>query len=929
MRAHWRRWLAAGAGVLAVIAVLFVVAVIIPSGAGGAGPDQPDQLKVNLVSQPMTVAPGGGVYFSWVTSDARPGQLQQGYELRVASRPDGLDTAAKAVWDSGTVTAASPGASYGGPALFTGTRYWWEVRTFDAQGRSSQWSAPAQFGTALGAAWQAQPVWSRTPPRGTSSGWSFMRGQLAIRNEPVLAATVYATAGTTEATRQYVFRLSVNGTVIGVGPPRPPNPGTESVYSGWDVTSLLRAGTDSFGALAYSPAHPFFQLELVVQYKDGSRQVWCTGPNWKALDGGGAYPAAGSVSPQYYSAPVEDLDAEKYPVGFDRPGYPTPAAAGWSPAILKSPLTTLIPDTAANVELRAHQPAKITRLGPGRYLLDFGTTQVGGLRLTLDGTAGEQVRILSGEVLSSPDTVQYKLSAGDVYDDTWTLRAGQQTLQYWGFRVFRYVEVTGVPQPLTAANTAALALVYPDQPGQSAVTTSSAALDTVWQFSKATVESLNLGLYLDSPTRERSGAYEGDDYIHQLSQAAVDGDSALAQYSQLFVDTEMTLQETTPIIEFEELAPVAALAQYQQTGDPAVLTQLYGLLKQLLPGKYLGSDGLITMPVNPLRTMPVHPVAGEPLQQVDWPASERDGFVFTRENTVVNAFGYASYAAMAEIAGVVGDQARASADATIAARIRSTMQDKLYDPVTGAFRDGVGTTHEAIQSSAYAVALGVASPGQARTAAADIARQGMACSVYCAAYLLEALYDGGQPQAALQLLTADDSTSWLHMIALGAGSTMEVWTPALKPNLTYSHPWAASPAYIVPGYLFGVSALTPGWRTVLIHPQPGSLTSGSVQVPTPRGAVSVAFTSGGGRFRATVDVPASATAEVVLPGVKASQRVWLDGTARTAIAIGGGTTAGDGQGAPGPAGPGAGGAGAAGLPAVAVGSGWHEVSTAP
>jgi alpha-L-rhamnosidase len=195
----------------------------------------------------------------------------------------------------------------------------------------------------------------------------------------------------------------------------------------------------------------------------------------------------------------------------------------------------------------------------------------------------------------------------------------------------------------------------------------------------------------------------------------------------------------------------------------------------------------------------------------------------------------------------------------------------------------------------------------------------MACSVYCAAYLIEALYDGGQPQAALSLLTADTAASWRHMIALGAGSTMEAWTPAVKPNLTYSHPWAASPAFLVPQYVFGVSALTPGWGTVLIRPQPASLTSGSVQVPTARGEVSVAFTRSGARFAAEVDVPATATAEVALPGVRAGQVVWVDGTPRRAAAWPAGSTSATAQ--PGAA--------AAGLAVVAVGSGWHRVATAP
>jgi hypothetical protein len=913
MRAHWRRWLATGT---CVLAVLFCCVMIAPPQAGGGRPDQPGRLEVNLASDPMAIPAGQGIWFSWVTNDARRGETQRGYELRVAASPEAL-AAGKAVWDTGTVTRASPGTSYAGPALSDGTRYWWTVRTLDAQGRASQWAAPSQFGTALGAAWDVLPIWARQPVGGKSSGWAFLRGSIRIYRQPILAATVYATGRSTEPARQYVFRLSLNGAVLGLGPVRPPDPVTGNEYSAWNVTSALRPGANTFGALAYSSSHPSFALELIVQYKDGTRQVWGTGPNWQGLDGGGAYPAAGSVSPLNYAAPVEDLDAERYPFGFDTSGYHAAVAGGWTPAITRPAITGLTPDPAANMVLTAHKPVKVTTLGPGRYLLDFGVTQAGGLRLTLNGTAGQKVRILSGEVLSSPDSVRYRLSAGDTYDDTWTLRAGEQTLQYWGYRTFRYVEVTGAPQPLTAANTAALALVYPDQPGLSAMSTSSAPLNEVWQFTKNTVEALNLSPYVDSPTRERSSAYEGDEYIHQLAQAAVDGDSALAQYSLGYVLTDMAkVKATTPVIDFEELAPVAALAQWRQTGDPATVTALYPLLRQMLPTSHLAPDGLVDLPADPF--LEGHRVSGVP-ELVDWPASERDGFVFSRQNTVVNAFAYAAYAAMAQIAGVVGDPGGARDDAATAARIKAAMQGKLYDPKTGAFRDGAGVAHEAIQSSVYAVALGVASPAQAKTAAASIARRGMACSVYCAAYLLEALYDGGRPQAALSLMTADTTGSWLHMIALGAGSTMEVWDPALKANLTYSHPWAASPAFIVPRYLFGVQALTPGWGTVLIHPQPASLTRGSVQVPTPRGEVSVAFTASGGRFTAEVDVPATATAEVALPGVRAGQRVWVDGAPVTAGVMPGDDTASAT----------AAGNSAAGLAVVAVGSGWHQVATAP
>src|SRR5579871_2693165 len=120
MQAHWRRWLALSACGLAVLAACFVIAA---PQAGGGSPGTPVQLTVNLVSGPMAIPAGQGIRFSWVTSDARQGESQRGYELRVAASPAGLIPATMehgALWDTGTVTSTAPGATYAGPALRDG-----------------------------------------------------------------------------------------------------------------------------------------------------------------------------------------------------------------------------------------------------------------------------------------------------------------------------------------------------------------------------------------------------------------------------------------------------------------------------------------------------------------------------------------------------------------------------------------------------------------------------------------------------------------------------------------------------------------------------------------------------------------------------------------------------------------------------------------
>jgi hypothetical protein len=242
------------------------------------------------------------------------------------------------------------------------------------------------------------------------------------------------------------------------------------------------------------------------------------------------YPSAGSIGTAYYYAPVEDLNAEKYPWGFDTPTFDP---KGWTSPVMTAAIGGLTPLPTANVQLAQHAAVKVTKIGTGHYLLDFGITQVGGLRLYIsNGTNGRKVTIRYGEVLASPTSVKYQLSTGNVYQDVYTLRSGVQNLMTWGYRVFRYAEVINTPQDMSSpSGDVDLALVYPDQPRQSSMASSDAELDQIWSFTKNSVEALNLDPYVD-PARER-GVYEGDNYIHQLAQAAVSGDSAEGGYSLL------------------------------------------------------------------------------------------------------------------------------------------------------------------------------------------------------------------------------------------------------------------------------------------------------------------------------------------------------------------------------------------------------------
>ena len=154
-------------------------------------------------------------------------------------------------------------------------------------------------------------------------------------------------------------------------------------------------------------------------------------------------------------------------------------------------------------------------------------------------------------------------------------------------------------------------------------------------------------------------------------------------------------------------------------------------------------------------------------------------------------------------------------------KLRAAINEKLYDPATGNYKDGLTTTHKAVHASVFPVAhRRRRARSRSGPATQYIANRGMVCSVFCANFLINALYKAGRADDAMRMLTGTGQRSWLHMIEQGAGSPMEAWDPALKSNTTFSHPWAGSPGVLVYRGALGIEALEPGYKRFAVRRSP-------------------------------------------------------------------------------------------------------------
>jgi hypothetical protein len=241
---------------------------------------------------------------------------------------------------------------------------------------------------------------------------------------------------------------------------------------------------------------------------------------------------------------------------------------------------------------------------------------------------------------------------------------------------------------------------------------------------------------------------------------------------------------------------------------------------------------------------------------------ETDDFVFMPVNTVINSFYYMNMLIMAEFAELLGKDQDASDFRYRAEKVKYTVNRLLYNQELGYYTDGLGTDHGSLHANMLPMAFDMVPAGYRKSVAKHIKSRGMACSVYGAQYLMDALYKAGEAEYALELMTATHDRSWYNMIKAGSTITLEAWDYKYKPNLDWNHAWGAVPANTIQRGLWGIQPLTPGYGLVIVHPQMGSLEHSSLTVPTQKGPIKAAYRKLGPRMTTyTLDLPANMAGE--------------------------------------------------------------------
>jgi alpha-L-rhamnosidase len=821
---------------------------------------------------------------SWQLQSAARGVMQSAYQIRVAFSERDLHSVSKLVWDSGRVQSdESAHREYGGPALESGRRYYWQVRVWGAGGKASDWSDAAwwEMGLLNAADWKAEWIEPDLPEDVKQSNPApMLRREFKLRG-PVERARAWVTS-------HGVYEMHLNGRRVGdqVLTPGWTSYNKQLQYQTYDVTGLLKVGDNAVGVmlgdgwyrgnLAWAGRRNIYGerlgllLQIKVSYRDGGEELITSDRNWKAATG----PVL--MSEIYHG---ETYDARLEKAGWDSPGF---ADAQWAGVKAASHPKEILTAPAGPPVRRIEEirPVKIFKTPAGETVVDFGQNLVGWVRLKVQGTAGQTVTIRHAEVLDK---------AGNFYTEN--MRAAKTTLRYtlkgggvetyephFTFFGYRYVAVEGWPGELTTDGLTSV-VVHSDMARAGEFETSNALVNQLQHNIQWGQRGNFLDVPTDCPQRDERLGWTGD--------------------AQVFARTAAYNYDVAGF--FTKWLRDLAHDQYQSGSVPHVIPDVLGTNEKPAGGSAAWADASVIIPWTlylsygdrrfleeqyPSMVKWVEYQKKRAGEDYIWDGDQHFGdwlaFATTRsdypgattgKDLIATAMFAHSTDLLSRAARVLGKTDDAAKYEEQLAKIKAAFKREF---VTETARVGEDT------QTAYALALQfdllpeAMRPAAAKRLAKEVReRKHLTTGFVGTPYLCHVLTRFGYLDEAYLLLNREQYPSWLYPVKQGATTIWERWD-GQKPDGSFQDKGMNSFNHYAYGaigeWMYRVMAgieidpARPGYKHILIQPQPGGgFTSAKASHQTVYGKVSSAWTLKDGKFDLAVEVPANTRATVRLP----------------------------------------------------------------
>ncbi|MGP1477007.1 MAG: family 78 glycoside hydrolase catalytic domain [Phocaeicola sp.] len=404
--------------------------------------------------------------FSWKHFSEERNFVQSAYQIEVADDASKIDMAN--MWDSGKVISRqSVLVPYSGNKLNAMITYYWRVRTWDKNGKVSNWSEIYSFSMGVlsesdwqNAKWIAlqkdnkafeflPPVNDNGEAQKRFGGQQFgnyklpqFRRTFSLKKSLVKAIAYVSGVGQ--------FDFFINGKKVGN---HFLDPGwtkfdKEVLYVPFNVTENLKDGENVLGVmlgngfynipndryykLITSYGAPKLKMMLRLEYSDGTTAYIVTDKSWKATD-----------SPITFSSIYggEDYDATKELAGWKDVNYDD---SKWQSVVITDYNPKM--QSEKNNPITIHsvlQPVRVFKNTKG-WVYDFGQNLSGIVRLTVKSADSKNILLRPAELLN-PDSTVNQSATGQPYYFLYKTKGGkeetwQPQFTYYGFR---YVQVEG------------------------------------------------------------------------------------------------------------------------------------------------------------------------------------------------------------------------------------------------------------------------------------------------------------------------------------------------------------------------------------------------------------------------------------------------------------------------------------------------------
>ncbi|WP_051554741.1 glycoside hydrolase family 78 protein [Maribacter antarcticus] len=854
---------------------------------------------------------------SWkikTTSDDIINQEQVAYQILVATSPEKLSEVDADLWNTGQIISDSnKQITYQGTELNSKQKCYWKVKIWNNESNYTAWSEVAKWSMGLleDSDWSAE--WIGNKPDLAQKGYKDYLTDYRSKNavpktilpvppsSPMLRKRFSVTKEVSDA-MLYVsalgyYEIGLNGNKVGnhVLSPEWTDYNKRVQYQTYDVTQNLENGENVLfailgdgwylGMLGPTKWHTDYPrrgvygndrrliAQLVINYRDGTKEVIDTDESWKINSDGYIISADNFLG--------QKIDARKIPSGWRNIKFDD---VSWTNAFVDSSLQKNL-EAQKNEPIRVYkefEPVEIMEIGD-IFIVDFGQNLTGWTKLEIQGNRGASLKIRHGEMLNEDGTLYTANLAAAIQEDDYILSGKQDVFEpSFTYHGFRFIEVSGLNQALDKEMISALA-IGSDPEITGVFECSNPKLNQLWHNIVWTQRNNMTSVPTDCPQRDERMGWMGDAQVFcQTSMFSMD---MAAFYTKWIKDIRDAQSErgtfpdiaphtNKPDIRFSN-APAWADAgviipwrMYQNYGDKEILIGHYDAMKRYLENIKSQNPDHIWL----------NDVGNNYGDWLNANTIDAKGYSNERGEVPKDVFATAFYANSVKLFTKIAVVLDKKEDA-------KTYQ-VLYENIRKKFNEAFVDKNVRIKGntqSAYALALNFdLLPKEKQTFAFEHLIEcieeydyRISTGFVTTIMLMKELVRRGRVDIAYNLIESERFPSWIYSIDQGATTIWERWDGYVKgrgfqnPGMnSFNHYSIGAVGEWMYRIILGInpSEEHPGFKHFTIKPQQGgTLTWAKGSYKSINGLISSEWRKDKKQFKLDVEIPINTSATIILP----------------------------------------------------------------